>query len=79
MERVVLVRSKTGVFHHFEWWKRGTYHKITMIYSLEPVKNELKHVFLQLNHPREPRDLKKTRRAAKGRRKWGIWANSAEK
>ena len=54
MERVVLVRSKTGVFHHFEWWKRGIYHKITMIYSLEPVKNELKRVFLQPDHPREP-------------------------
>ena len=72
MERVVLVRSKTGVFHHFEWWKRGTYHKITMIYSLEPVKNELKHVFLQPDHTL-------VRRAARGRRKWGIWANSAEK
>ena len=35
-----------------------------MIYSLEPVKNELKRVFLQADHPREPRDIKKTRRAA---------------
>ena len=44
------VGDEGDAFDDQECWRRGTYHKTTMFYSLETLKNSAQHVFQPLFH-----------------------------
>ena len=46
----VQVGDEDDAFYDQECWRRGTYHKTTMFYSLETLKNSAQHVFQPLFH-----------------------------
>ena len=47
---MVQVGDEGDAFDDQECWRRGTYHKTTMFYSLETLKNSAQRVFQPLFH-----------------------------